>query len=248
MAHALDFIPQMAEKRPASRSFMARFRQVFGLSVCDMPWDQALNHVHSLIGREGGRTVISFLTSRKLKFLSADAAYAAALQGHLLLPEGEGIALAARMLTGERFAADLDARDFIPALMTHVAEPMRIGLVGEAGPALDAAIARLRAHVPWHSYIGLTPESLDADLPAERTGGARFDVLIVALGTPKQEIWVEQHIGARQASLVIHSETIVDFLSGQGACKESPRLSRILNLPSVVAKVARERLRGIRMH
>lgn len=248
MAHALDFIPQMADKRPAARSFKARFREVFGLSVCDMPWDQALNHVHSLIGREGARTVVSFLTSRKVSMLSADMAYATSLKGHLLLPEGEGIALAARMLTGERFAADLDSRDFIPALMTHVAEPLRVGVVAEAGAMLDAAIARLRAHVPWHTYIGLTPESLDADLPADRTGGARFDVLIVALGTPQQEIWVEQHVGARQASLVIHSDTIVEFLAGQGIRRDNPHLARIRTLPSVLARVFRERLGARRGH
>lgn len=243
MAHALDFIPQIARTGAAPRPVRDTRRQLFGLPVCDYSWDQALDHAHMLIGRRGTLSVLSFLDPAKARRARADARYADALARHVLLPSGRGLDVAARMLTGSALPADLPAVAFVPALLTFVAEPLRIGVMGDDAVARQALVTRLAAHAPWHRYVALSMDEVAAS--GASVAHPAFDLLILAADGPEDTLAVDRRLRAEHAALVIVAGPMTALLSSAGGSVASPRAADQLAFPF---DLCREWLRTFRKH
>jgi exopolysaccharide biosynthesis WecB/TagA/CpsF family protein len=200
------------------RPVRASYRHLFGLELCDLAWDDALSHIQSVIGIPGKQTVLSFLNAHNANVMLADANYRHALSRHLVFPDGVGVNIASRLLNGRAFPANLNGTDFVPALLTYISEPMRVGLLGAAPDVLQGAAETFHAHTPWHTIIPVSDGYFDKDNCGEllaRIEAERLDVLIVAMGTPLQEVWVDRHIRPEHASLVITAGALFDFVSGR---------------------------------
>ncbi len=205
-----------------------RFRELFGISVCDLEWEPALSHVAGLIKSSNGHAVLSFLNAHNANLMLANPAYRAVLTRQLVFPDGLGINLASRLLHGSPFPANLNGTDFVPALLTFMSEPLRIGLIGAHGEVLERAVQGFRRHAPWHTFIGISDGYFDrqaCDDVLRRIECDRFDILIVAMGTPLQEIWVDRFIRPEHARLVITAGALLDFAAGR-VSRASPLLRK----------------------
>ncbi len=203
------------------------FRALFGLDVCDLRWGEALTHIASQVRARAGQTVLSFLNAHNVNLMLANPDYRAVLTRQLVFPDGFGLDIASKVLLGSRFPANLNGTDFVPALLTFVAEPLRVGLVGARGEVLDRAVAGFRRHAPWHTFIGVADGYFDKENCAgvlADIGQGQFDILIVAMGTPLQEMWVDRHIRPEHATLVITAGALLDFAAG--SVSRAPELWR----------------------
>ena len=200
------------------RPVRASFRHVLGLQLCDLAWDDALAHIHSLVEARGRQTVLSFLNAHNANVMLHDPNYRAALSRHLVFPDGIGVNIASRLLTGRNLPANLNGTDFVPALLTYLSDPLRIGLVGAQPEVLQRAAATFSAHAPWHTILPISDGFFDKDDCPElldRIEVAKLDILIVAMGTPLQEVWVDRKIRPEHATLVITAGALFDFVSGR---------------------------------
>lgn len=201
----------------APRAVRPSYRHLFGLELCDLGWDDALGHVRALVGLPGRQTVLSFLNAHNANLMLSDPTYRSALGRQLVFPDGIGVNIASRLLNGNPFPANLNGTDFVPALLTYITEPRRIGLVGARPQVLARAVESFQRHAPWHTVIGVSDGFFDKENCRDvlaKIEAAELDILIVAMGTPLQEVWVDRNIRPEHASLVITAGALLDFVSG----------------------------------
>jgi exopolysaccharide biosynthesis WecB/TagA/CpsF family protein len=193
-------------------------REVFGLPVCDLDWSEAFSFVSALADMPLGQTVISFLNAHNANIMLKDPGYRQALDRHLVLPDGVGVDFASFAMFGKMFPANLNGTDFVPALLTYMTKPKRVGLIGAKPQTLAKARRNLEQHAPWHEFIAVHDgyfKDEDSHAIAAEIERHKLDILLVAMGTPRQEKWIDKHIRPEHARLVIGVGALFDFVAGE---------------------------------
>ncbi len=193
-------------------------RDIFGVQVCDLGWTEIFGFVAELSRMPVGQTVISFMNANNANLMLEDPHYREVVSRHLVLPDGYGVDLASMVFHGRRFPANLNGTDFVPALMTYMSSPMRIGLIGARPDVLEKAVLHLKAHAPWHDFIAVSDGYIEPDRVDEVMANAeshKLDIMLVAMGTPRQEKWIDEHVRPEHARLVVGVGALFDFLAGE---------------------------------
>lgn len=201
---------------------------IAGVAVASLTWDDAIHLLKELVLARRFTTV-AFLNAHNSNVACMDARLKAALDQALVLPDGVGVDIAAKILYGEPFAANLNGTDFIPALVRAIDRPLRVGLLGAKRRNVEGAAANLARAAPQHVFLVVGDGYFDAaEEPAilERISEMRLDMLLVALGTPRQEIFVAENIRPHHAPVVISVGALFDFLAG--AVPRAPEWMRAL--------------------
>ena len=210
---------------------LASRRMIFNTPICDLGWSGTLSFVNDLANMPVGQTVIAFLNANNANYMMVDPEYRAVLSHQLVLPDGIGMDLASQVMHGDRFPANLNGTDFVPALLTYMDIPKRIGLIGGRSDVLATAAENFRKHAPWHEFIavsdGFFDKSDSAGVIAE-IEQQDLDILIVGMGTPIQEKWVHNNIRPEHARLVVTVGALFDFVSG--TVPRAPMVVRRLRL------------------
>jgi exopolysaccharide biosynthesis WecB/TagA/CpsF family protein len=138
------------------------------------------------------------------------------------LIDGAPIAAQARRMTGRTYPR-LAGSDLIDGILDHAdASGLSVGIVGGSPEVHDALIARFARDWPSIRFAGqwtperdeLSDEAAQARLAASiRAVGA--DVLLVCLGKPRQERWIQQYGQASGARVLLAFGAVVDFLAGR---------------------------------
>mgnify|MGYP001327146773 CR=1 FL=1 len=221
-------------KQSSSTPFLplvASRRSVFGLPVYDLDWERALSFVSELAALPSGQVQVSFLNANNANILHSDARYREIVSDHVVLPDGFGVDIASWVLNGKAFTTNLNGTDFVPALLTYMSTPRRIGLIGARKEVLHKAAERFRSHAPWHTFIAVSDgyfEERDVNAVIADLADRKLDILIVGMGTPLQEKWIADNIREEHARLVIGVGALFDFASG--AMPRAPQWVRRLRL------------------
>lgn len=187
---------------------------LFGLDIVDASPDAA---IAALLAP--GRRRVAFFNAHCGNVMAQDAGYAEALAtADLVLPDGIGVELAARM-TGQHFTANLNGTDLVPALMAEAAtRGLSVFLLGAAPGVAEAAAANLARANPGLRIAG----TLDGFAGAAETGrvvttinASGADILLVAMGVPMQDRWLFDQAGALSPRLMLGVGALFDFLAGQ---------------------------------
>lgn len=212
------------------RPLAASTYDILGIPVVRMQWDEALGAMRRL-AVERVFTRVSFLNAHNANVACDDPEFAAALKRFLILPDGIGVDLAAKILYGQPFPANLNGTDFVPALFAATTEPLTVGLLGATRRNADRAAAALAALAPQHRFVvvhdGFFSAAQETEILAELEA-LRPDVLLVAMGVPRQEFWIDRRLTTRHCSLPIAVGALLDFLSG--AVPRAPHWMRRMRL------------------
>jgi N-acetylglucosaminyldiphosphoundecaprenol N-acetyl-beta-D-mannosaminyltransferase len=147
-----------------------------------------------------------------------DPVFAAALtRADLRVADGVGILWAARR-QGVRLAERVTGSDGIYAIAAQAAAAgWRLYFLGAAPGVAERTAAILQARYPGlivaGSYAGSPAEE---EWPAlrERLAAARPDVLLVAYGHPRQDLWIDRHRNELPAAVAIGVGGAFDFVAG----------------------------------
>lgn len=135
----------------------------------------------------------------------------------VLLPDGAGVAMAAKM-AGQDLTANLNGTDFVPQLLAQAASMGKsVFLFGGKPGTADAAAAQLVHMAPKLRIAGTRDgytgaADTDAVIAAINDSGA--DIVLVALGVPAQELWLHKNAHRLNAPLTMAVGALFDFLSG----------------------------------
>ncbi|MGR3315040.1 WecB/TagA/CpsF family glycosyltransferase [Roseovarius indicus] len=165
-----------------------------------------------------GRRTVFFLNAHCANIRASNASYAAALaRADYVLPDGIGVELAARM-QGRRLAANLNGTDLTPRLLRLAARwGMSVFLIGGTPGTADAAAQRLCLDIPGLRIAGTRDGFAGAARPEEaidEINASGADIVLVAMGVPQQELWIDEHRHLIDAPLVLGVGALFDFLAG----------------------------------
>jgi exopolysaccharide biosynthesis WecB/TagA/CpsF family protein len=191
-------------------------RDILGVPVSIATAEDAVRQLDALLDR-GRPTRVAFLNAQGSNLASADPVLASVLRASLVFNDGIGIDIAARALHGRAFPENLNGTDFVPRFLRETSHTLRVfALGGEPGIAQRALDEFARA-APQHRYIGchhgyFTMQETRGIVA--RIRAAQTDVLIVAFGSPLQELWLANNFSATGCRLAFGVGGLLDFVTG----------------------------------
>lgn len=184
-----------------------------GLTLVDADQQTATNALLA-----PGRRTAFFMNAHCCNVMAKDHKYAGAVRrADVLLPDGIGVKLAGKM-TGHALAANLNGTDLIPLLLAQAADMGKsVYLFGGTPGTAEAAAEKLTTDIP-HLRIAGTRDgfvgALDPNLVVADINASGADIVIVAMGVPMQEMWIDRHAQRLDAPLCLGVGAALDFLAG----------------------------------
>ncbi len=180
--------------------------------------------------KAGKPLMIAFCNAHTANIASKSEAMRHALGRATVLNDGLGIDLASRAIYGSPFPENLNGTDFVPLLMASATAPLRVFLLGAEMGVAEAAAANIAQRWPDIAIAGTMHGFVRHDQSEEvlrkiEMSGA--NVVLVALGQPRQEIWAAEYF-SRIAGPVVCVGALLDFLAGR--VPRAPALIRRLRM------------------
>ena len=160
---------------------------------------------------------VAFANAHTLNVAAANLDFRMALQNALVFNDGIGVDIASRILYGSSFPENLNGTDFSSNYLRHTKHRYRIFLLGATPGTAERAAVRLSALCPRHKIVGCHHGLFDAGNASAITDLIRrsgANVLLVAMGNPKQELFIYNHLAATGCTLGIGVGALFDFLAG----------------------------------
>lgn len=140
-----------------------------------------------------------------------------------MLPDGIGVIYGAKIL-GTPLRAKLPGIDFASALMAQMGqEGKSVFLLGAKPGVADAAAEKMRERFPGLVIAGTNDGYFQDDDPVvEKINAAQPDLLLVCLGAPKQELWMQRNAPRLRVGLMAGLGGSLDVFAGN--VKRAPKL------------------------
>ena len=235
---------------------------VLGVDFDNVTMGEAVDAAWTLLEARKGAYIVTpnpeiVMSCRK------DPAVAAAVAGAALaIPDGIGIIYGAKILKTP-LKEKVPGCDFTLALLEKMAAAGKsVYILGGKPGVAEQAAENLREKLPGLRFAGTHDGYFKDDAPVvEAINAAEPDLLLVCLGAPKQELWMNRNAEALNVGLMIGAGGSVDIYAGtaqrapEAWCnaglewlyrllKEPKRLGRQMELPKFMLKVIGTSLRG----
>lgn len=193
----------------------------------------------------------------------SDELKAAVKNADLVIPDGVGVIMAARIL-GTPLRERLPGIEISTELLAYMGEHGKSAfLLGARHGVAEKAASRLKKKYPGLNICGTHDGYFEDDEPVvEAINAAKPDFLLVCLGAPKQEIWMARNASKLDVGLMAGLGGSLDVFAGvvkraprrwcklglewlYRCIKEPSRFKRAIKLPGFLFKAAGERIRMI---
>ncbi|WP_107988265.1 WecB/TagA/CpsF family glycosyltransferase [Breoghania corrubedonensis] len=180
---------------------------------------------------QGSKLDIAICNAHTVLMALDDNSYVDVLNRMTLLNDGVGVNLASRILSGRGFPDNLNGTDLVPDILANVGVPLRIFLLGASPASLEGAARHIAQAYPHHEIVGCRDGYFageDVETIVETINAARADLLLVAMGNPRQERFIVANRERLTPKVCIGVGALFDFLSGSVA--RAPRFFRTMGL------------------
>lgn len=239
---------------------------VMGVGFDSLTMDEAVARARDLMAER--RTAYVVTPNPEIVMLCRDdpAAMQAVQGADLVLPDGIGVIYGAKIL-GTPLRAKLPGIDFASALMAQMGqEGKSVFLLGAKPGVADAAAEKMRARFPGLVIAGTNDGYFQDDDPVvEKINAAQPDLLLVCLGAPKQELWMQRNAPRLRVGLMAGLGGSLDVFAGNvkrapkffqklglewfyRLVKEPKRIGRMMKLPKFLFAAIGCKLRGKKRH
>jgi len=191
------------------------------LEIDPLTFDEAIDAIDALIASDKGGTVFTPNVDHVVQ-VDEDPRFRSAYAGAALsLVDGMPVLWAARLM-GQRLPQKISGSDLVVPLMKRAAaRKWRVYFLGGAEGAAERAKERLEREIPGLTIVGTSSPRIAIDEPAERRAAtlaevkaAKPDLVLVALGAPKQELWSDAVAKELRPAVLIGVGASIDFLAG----------------------------------
>jgi N-acetylglucosaminyldiphosphoundecaprenol N-acetyl-beta-D-mannosaminyltransferase len=191
------------------------------LPVDSVSFDEALAKIAALVDRGNGGAVFTPNVDHVVKAEKHVEFRQAYSRADLCLADGMPIVWASRLL-GSPIPEKVSGSDLVVPLARLAAERgWRVFLLG-GGPGVAAEAGEKLAREVGVGVVGIESPVVrpdggtdDAEQILNRVRAARPALLLVALGAPKQELWIDRFAAQLRPSVAIAVGGSLDFLTGR---------------------------------
>jgi len=205
-----------AEKAEQPSLPQVRRLDVLGLGLDAISVPQALERIRALLD-QADAVQVSFVNAHCANVACADPHYAGVLtRAALVLPDGIGVRMAAQM-TGQAPPDNVNGTDLFP-LLCEALEGTAHGvfLLGGRPGVAESVRDWIARYYPDVTVCGVhhghfTPDEESQVVDKIRASGAHL--LLVAMGVPRQELWLDAHLTDSGARVGMGVGGLFDFYS-----------------------------------
>ncbi len=193
--------------------------RLFGLDVSARTRDGVVEELDRCYSKRQ-MTKVAFANANTLNLTNRSEFFRIGLSDFLVYNDGIGIDIASRIWYGRDFPENLNGTDLVPFYLDGTRHAFRIFLLGAEQEVVSAVADELGARFPRHLVVGYQHgffEPSETPRIRDRIKSLQADMVIVALGSPKQEIWIAENAQATGAVLLVAVGGLFDFVSGRAA-------------------------------
>lgn len=204
---------------------------LLGVPIDSLMREEAVFRMQVLLRSEGQHHVVT-PNSEMLVEASRNPAFKAVLQKSALsLPDSSGLVWAARC-TGQSLPERVTGVDTVSELCKVIDESIPVFLLGAGAGVADRAAKNLwrkNSHFLLAGVFAGSPRPNDAAEIIHRINEAKPALLLVAFGSPLQELWIARYLDQLPSVRVaIGVGGTFDFLAGN--TKRAPRIFQMAGL------------------
>lgn len=183
---------------------------MLGVEFDDYNLDQSLEYITKDLLKNKKKNFIVTPNPEILVIAQEDKKYKDILNSaNLALPDGIGIVWASKFL-GKRLKARVAGVDLMESLCREVSkQPITVGFLG-GGEGIAVKTAECLKKDNPSLKIALAQKE-----PSEKLKKTPIDILFVAFGSPKQEIWIYDNLKNLKVKVAIGVGGSFDFISGK---------------------------------
>lgn len=207
--------------------------EILGVPVDCVTMESAVDFAEGVIDKDDPTQVrIVAVNPEKIMRAQEEVTLMAFLKSsQLLLPDGIGVVLAARLL-GLSKMVRVPGSEFMPALCERAMKRgYKIFLFG-GKPEVNAKVVNiLKQRYPGVKIVGNQDGYVgESQMPEliERINASNAQILFLALGSPKQEIWMDRYLPQTKVKLCQGVGGTFDVIAGN--VRRAPLIFRRLNL------------------
>jgi exopolysaccharide biosynthesis WecB/TagA/CpsF family protein len=192
------------------------WRDILGISVAVMSMEEALALLESRIAA-GAFMPLAFLNANNANIANKNAELKSAFAKFLVVADGVGVDMASLALHGRMFPANLNGTDLVPRLLRRIQRPLKVALIGARRDVADCARDAFQTMCPQHTVSVISDGYFSAaDEPRilRQLEAERPDVLLVAMGVPRQELWIAKNLSAKHCTAPIAVGALFDIFTG----------------------------------
>jgi alpha-1,3-mannosyltransferase len=192
-------------------------RTILGVTIRVFNREQAIASIdQALASRE--RLNVCFANAQTLNIAYDNGRFRSSLQRFLVLNDGLGVDIASRIKFGRRFEENLNGTDFVPDFLAMTQHRLRVYLVGTTDAVIKRAAQGFRVRYPRHMMVGwrngFFADLQDIEETCRDIRAARADCVLVGMGNPLQELWIDEHGEKTGAKLLVGVGALFDFQAG----------------------------------
>lgn len=203
-------------------------RDILGVPVVATGWTEALDYVADHVARRAFLR-LGWLNANNANVMFDRPDYRAALDEFVILPDGVGVDIASLVMHGRSFPANLNGTDLTPAILEHIKAPMRVALMGSRLPVAEQTAESFRGIAPQHDYRVIVDgffKAGDQQAVLDRIADYGPDILLVAMGVPRQELFIAGSITPAHCTVAIAVGALFDLHTGV-VPRASPLMRRL---------------------
>lgn len=191
---------------------------ILGVRVNNLTMDEAIENIVLRLNHPG-QSQFCFVNADCANITYRDHQYLQVLnQSWLTFADGIGMKIAGKLLARE-IKQNVNGTDLFPRLCSAIeGTGKRLFLLGAKPGVADLVRDWIAEHYPRvtvcgdrHGYFNSEEESKVIDEIAR----SRADILLVAFGAPRQDVWISEHLEKTGAKVAMGVGGLFDFYSGQ---------------------------------
>lgn len=238
--------------------------EILGVPVDVVNMSQAIETIDSMIGRSRQNAIIAVNPEKVIRAMEDGQLLSQIRSASLLIPDGIGVVFAARLL-GLGKMERVPGSELMPALCDLAAKKgYKIFMLGSSPEVNHCAAQKIQETYPGIMLAGRRDGFFKSeDIPGviEQINASGAEILFLALGSPKQEIWMKSYLPRLNVNICQGVGGTFDVICGK--VRRAPvvmrrlhlewlyrlflqptRFLRQTNLPRFAYLVMREKLRG----
>lgn len=237
---------------------------VMGVEFDNVTMEEAVAKARRLMTERRAAYVVTPNPEIIMRCREDAAALDAVQRADLVLPDGIGVIYGAKIL-GTPLKTKLPGIDFATTLMGELAqEGKSVFLFGAKPGVAEIAGEQLQAQFPGLVIAGTNDGYFTDEAPViEKINAVQPDLLLVCLGAPKQELWMQRNAPRLNVGLMAGLGGSLDVFAGTvkrapkffqklglewfyRLIKEPSRIGRMMKLPKFLFAAIGQKLRGKR--